>query len=861
MSWNTLFLKEDRSQSKAMFAAHTSGVPQPSSDVQPRPLKRHARVERTAEVGQAFVSASAGVSGGREVPRPLTVTTRPPPPVRPALGHAPMIQVAASARLADLPLPARGFVVATLAAGLALFLLRPPGALDNAVLFAALLAVSVLMAIFKVALPLSRGAATMTLAYAPDFACLMLLGANEAMVIAAVSVWCQCTIRLRERWPLHRTLFSVATIAISIQVVGLVYRYAGGTSGHVALGAVVVPILAAATTYFLTNTLFVAAAVALTARTSIARVWRDDFLWSAPGYFLAAGVAVPAALAIEAEAYWIVPLTIAPLYLTYHSYKTYLRRVEDEQAHARELAAEKTQLAVERERLAVTLSNIGDGVITTDVRGEIVLLNQTAEDLMGMTQHQACGRAFLDVVHHVAPAARAHFVLAVEHVLVHGVRVQVAERPVFTVAEGGRIFECSGSPIRNGDGTIAGSIWVFHDVTDAIRLEQERSRAVRLESLAVLAGGLAHDFNNILTGVTGNLSLARLEASEPEQVTKRLAQAERACLRARGITSQLLTFSKGGAPVKTEASIRALVEETTTFVLRGSAVAPVFVVRQDLWHVNVDVCQMSQVISNLVINAKQAMPAGGVVTIEMANVERPCDEFRDGVHLRAGRFVSISIADQGVGVPEAHLHRIFDPYFTTKPTGSGLGLATTYSIIAAHGGYIGVESVVDAGTCFLLHLPASDGMSSQVVDATPASTVADGGGRALIVDDEEMIRDVAASMFERLGYETVTTRDGTEAVRRFRESMRDGRPFDVVVMDLTIPAGMGGREAVVLLREMDPDVRVVASSGYVDDPIAVDYEQWGFCGMIAKPYVFEDVQWALAGLRSRDQASRSTTAG
>jgi PAS domain S-box-containing protein len=589
-------------------------------------------------------------------------------------------------------------------------------------------------------------------------------------------------------------------------------------------------------------------------------VWRDDFLWCAPGYFLAAGVAVPAALAIEAQAYGIVPLTIAPLYLTYRSYKTYLRRIEDEQTHARELAAEKTRLAVERERLAVTLGNIGDGVITTGSRGEILLLNRTAEDLTGMTQDQASGGAFLDAVDRVAPAAHADFAHAIRHVLAHGVRVQVPERSVLTVAEGGRQFECSGSPLRHADGTTAGSIWVFHDVTDAIRLEQERSRAVRLESLAVLAGGLAHDFNNILTGITGNISLARLDLPGYETVTNRLAQAERACHRARGLTSQLLTFAKGGAPVKTEASIRALVEETATFVLRGSTVAPSFVVGHELWPVDVDVGQISQVISNLVINAQQAMPAGGVVTIELANVERPSAELRDGVHLPAGRFVSISIADQGVGIPQEHLHRIFDPYFTTKPTGSGLGLATTYSIITAHGGHIGVESTVDAGSRFLLYLPAAGGRSAPVVDGAPACTAAD-GGRALIVDDEEMVRHVAAAMFGRLGYETVTARDGAEAVKRVREAMRGGRRFDVVLMDLTIPAGMGGREAVVLLREIDPDLRVVASSGYADDPIAVDCEGWGFCGMIAKPYIFEDVQEALARLRPRVQASRRTTAG
>jgi PAS domain S-box-containing protein len=744
----------------------------------------------------------------------------------------------------ELPLAARVFTIAAVATGAALFLIRPPDVARQPAVFIALLAVSLLTAVFKIVLPLSRGNATMTLGYAPDFACLMLLGANEAMLIGSASAWCQCAVHTRERWPGYRTLFSMASIAVSIQVVGLVFAQIGGQAIDAPFGAVVAAMTAAAMTYFVINTGLVAVAIALSAGVSIPRLWHQDLLWSAPSYFLCAGVALSAVLAIRVGAYWAVPLAAAPLYLTYRSYKIYLDRLQAEQRHAQELAAEKAQLAIERERLAVTLSNIGDGVITTDARANIVLLNRAAEEFIGLAQGRAAGLPLIDAIGKVAASHRPSFARAIEHVLARGVRVQLAERPTLTEARGAPTIECSGSPIRNADGTIAGAVWVFRDVSSMLRLEQERSKADRLASLGVLAGGLAHDFNNILTGVVGNISLARLDTADDTELATRLADAERACHRARGITSQLLTFSKGGAPVKTPASIHHLVEETATFALSGSKVAPVFNLPPGLWPADVDVGQLSQVISNLVINARQAMPFGGTVRIQMENVEVAVDEVREGVGIRAGRYVAIAIADCGMGIATEHLGRIFDPYFSTKKKGAGLGLTTSYSIVNAHRGYITVESTVGKGTRFVTYLPAA----ARVVAAPPSRRVAPTaarGGRALIMDDEATILDIARGICAKLGYEAVTSRHGAEAVERFSEAVREGRPFDVVIMDLTVPGGMGGQEALVYLKAIDPAVKAIVASGYTDDAVMADFEQWGFCAVMAKPFNVEEFHYAL----------------
>ena len=370
-----------------------------------------------------------------------------------------------------------------------------------------------------------------------------------------------------------------------------------------------------------------------------------------------------------------------------------------------------------------------------------------------------------------------------------------------------------------------------NDVTDRIRMEEERLRAQKLESLGILAGGIAHDFNNLLTSILGNISLARLDTQDDGPAHKRLDEAEKASLRARDLTQQLLTFSKGGEPVKKSVRIGDLVRESAGFALRGSRTRCEFTLPEDLWDVEADEGQISQVINNLVINADQAMPEGGVIAAKCENVTvKP----GDAPPLPAGDYAMFSIMDHGIGISAEHLPRIFDPYFTTKQKGSGLGLATSYSIVKRHGGHMAVDSVLGSGSIFRVYLPSS-GKAPASRPRTDIGIIR-GSGRVLIMDDEAMILEVASQMLTNLGYQVETAQDGATAVEAYMAAKQSGRPFGLVIMDLTIPGGMGGKDLIKKLHELDPDVRAVVSSGYSNDPIMAEYERYGFSGVMSKPY-------------------------
>jgi len=381
------------------------------------------------------------------------------------------------------------------------------------------------------------------------------------------------------------------------------------------------------------------------------------------------------------------------------------------------------------------------------------------------------------------------------------------------------------------DGKVVGSRDIMRDITDRKKLEEELLRTQKLESLGILAGGLAHDFNNLLTSVFGNISLAKLDARPGEAVHQRLDEAEKALFRAQDLTQQLLTFSRGGAPVKKIFSVKELVRGSASFSLRGSKARCVFSIPDELRPVEADEGQLSQVINNLVINADQAMPEGGTVTISCENITV---EEGAALPLDPGKYLLLSVADQGIGIPQEHFEKIFDPYFTTKQKGSGLGLATSYSIIKRHGGHITVESEMGSGTTFRVYLPAVDTFLPR--ELTPMEQSVQGRGRILVMDDDEMIRDVAGRILGRLGYEVEYAADGAEALVAYGEARKKDRLFDVVIMDLTIPGGMGGKETIRKLRELDPKARAIVSSGYSNDPIMAEFREYGFSGVVAKPY-------------------------
>lgn len=380
---------------------------------------------------------------------------------------------------------------------------------------------------------------------------------------------------------------------------------------------------------------------------------------------------------------------------------------------------------------------------------------------------------------------------------------------------------------------------MIYDVTEYKRMEDELAKAQKLESIGVLAGGIAHDFNNILTAILGNITLAKFSDSQDES-TEILAQAERSVERAERLTHQLLTFSKGGVPIKKVASIREIIKESADFALRGSNVKSNCKIPGDIWPVEVDEGQINQVLNNLIINADQAMPEGGMIDIHVENMIIGPENL---LPLNEGRYIRIDIEDHGKGVPEENIEKIFDPYFTTKQKGNGLGLAIAYSIIKKHSGHIAVDSQIDRGTIFHIYLPASQ--KALLPKKAEQKIPLKGSGRILVMDDEKVIRDLAERMLRRLGYEVCSAGDGAEAIRLYKEAGETGQPFDAVILDLTVSGGMGGKEALKKLLEIDPEVKAIVSSGYSNDPVMAEYRLYGFCDIISKPYEINEISKIL----------------
>ena len=381
------------------------------------------------------------------------------------------------------------------------------------------------------------------------------------------------------------------------------------------------------------------------------------------------------------------------------------------------------------------------------------------------------------------------------------------------------------------DGALAGLAGIMIDVTDRKKAEEDRLQFSKLESMSILAGGIAHDFNNILTTILGNIGLAMLNRKLGEEEIESLVQAEQACFRAQELSGQLLTFAKGGAPIKKVISLAKLVRESGKLALAGSKSRCEFSIPEDLWSVEADEGQINQVINNLLINADQAMPSGGIIKIEAGNV---IVEEGSDLPLSEGKYVKLTITDQGIGIPSKYLDKIFDPYFTTKQKGSGLGLATAYSIIKNHSGHIKVESQVGVGTTFYIYLPAKEAEPVAALDEQVTPII--GQGKVLVMDDDEKIREILCRMLGRLGYEADSASDGSQAIEKFVKAKESGRPFDAVILDLTVPGGMGGKETIEKLLKIDPQVKAIVSSGYSDDPIMANFKEYGFSEVIAKPY-------------------------
>ena len=488
-------------------------------------------------------------------------------------------------------------------------------------------------------------------------------------------------------------------------------------------------------------------------------------------------------------------------------------------------ALEKAE--AEHSKLEAILAAMGDGISIQDKNFKILYQNKVQKEMAGDHVGKFCYESYEQRTEPCPGCpVEASFVDS---------RVHKAERS--TARGNDTIYvEITASPIINQKGEVYAGIEVVRDVTNRKRMTEEILKAQKLESIGLLAGGIAHDFNNLLAAILGNISLAKTYAASDSKITAKLEAAEKASLRGRELTRQLLTFSKGGTPVKKVMNINRLVRESSIFSLPGGNVKCVFALSDGLWPVEVDPSQLSQVVNNLVINARQAMPEGGLINVSTENVTLSPG---NSMLVAPGKYVRISFIDQGQGIGAAHLSRIFDPFYSTKTGGTGLGLATAFSIIKNHRGHIAVESSPGAGAKFQIYLPAAE----KEIESVPArdEVLLTGQGRILFMDDDAAVRTLARDMLQHLGYNFVLASNGFEAVTIYKKFMEENSPFDAVILDLAVPGGMGGSEAGKKILAIDPDARILVSSGYSNDSVLANSEKYGFCGIIPKPYKIEEL--------------------
>ncbi len=528
---------------------------------------------------------------------------------------------------------------------------------------------------------------------------------------------------------------------------------------------------------------------------------------------------------------------------TYYGFT--LRDISDRKDIERALVAEK-------DRLVTTLQSLDEGILTTDREGRITFFNPLAEQITEWTHQEAVARPFQEVLRlnnevskeedkaafqfSPAPSALTAPNTPMQLITKHGLQRTIAIRE---------------TPIRDHSGHLIGTVIMFHDTINRQRQEDEQQRISKLNSLGVLAGGLAHDFNNLLTTILGNVFVVKLRMMPQDPLAQNLEQAEHACLRAKELTQQLLTFAKGGAPIKTSVALGDLLRKSAIFALSGSSISCHFDIPNDLSPLDADASQLRQVIQNITINARQSMPQSGHFSIHVENTTLHTRPSLSTISLPPGDYVKIAFMDQGKGMTEQELLNIFDPYFTTKPGASGLGLAAAHSIIQQHHGHISVHSERGKGSTFTVYLPSS----YSIVDVDPQD-IPKGRGRILVMDDEQSICRMVEDALTQFGYEVTTTRDGQMAIDVFSESLTSGKTFDAVILDLTIPGGMGGKEAIQHLRKLDPHLKALVTSGYSDDPIMADFQTYGFQGILVKPYKIIDLAKTLESLCAQSNGKK-----
>ena len=487
----------------------------------------------------------------------------------------------------------------------------------------------------------------------------------------------------------------------------------------------------------------------------------------------------------------------------------------------------KTEEALKESK--VRFEDLSEASLETVVfveNGIIIDANQRFCEMFGYNDNEVIGRNVIDFI--VSEEARtvSKEMIAAQNRETYETMGLKKDETTFPIEVHPRELHLRGRNIR---------ISVIRDLTEQKHMEEEVLKSKNLQSIGTLAGGIAHDFNNLLMAIVGNISLAKMSAPQDGKITEFLNEAERIAFMGKNLTRQLLTFSHSGDPIRKVVFIGTVLRDVTDRILGGSPVRPRYLIPMDLFPVEIDEEQMKQVIRNMVMNAKEAMPSGGTIVIscENANITP-----QDKLPLIKENYVRISIRDEGVGIPEENISKIFDPYFTTKEMGPqkgvGLGLAICYSIVRKHNGYILVDSVSGKGTAFQIYLPAT---KKDIIDVCiEEKVIRHGKGRVLIMDDEEMILKIARELLQLMGYEVTTAQNGEETIGFYRQAIELRKPFDAVILDLAIPGGLGGKEVVRELLAIDPHVKAIISSGYLNDPVVRDYKRHGFLGMLTKPY-------------------------
>ncbi len=537
------------------------------------------------------------------------------------------------------------------------------------------------------------------------------------------------------------------------------------------------------------------------------------------------------------------PVTVATTSNYYYDKDGHVLGVEGIFRDITERKRSEDELFRQNNLISTIIESASEAIFAKDTAGVYISINKAGARMLGLSVADVVGRTDAEIL----PTEIAdQFRKSDQQIVSEGVS---SEREEIGLLDGRlRTFLSHKTPWLDNSGKIIGIIGVSNDITDRKVHEKEQLKMEKLESLGVLAGGIAHDFNNILTGILGNISFAQMFLDTTHKSYKPLSEAEKASLRAGELAHQLLTFAKGGEPVKKVVSIQHIASEAVSFVLHGSNVKGIVNIPDSIHAINADEGQMSQVFHNIIINAAQAMPGGGNLDITAKNKILPVN---NAMNLPAGNYVSLSFTDQGCGIPESDLINVFDPYFTTKPAGNGLGLASVHSIISKHGGHIGVTSVAGVGTTFTIHLPSIGATyAAHRIESVKQANDNHQGGSILVMDDEEMILSLINGMLEHLGYKVTKCLNGSDAIEKYKAAKDSETPFSVVIMDLTIPGGMGGKEAAGHILEIDPQACLIVSSGYSNDPIISDYKSYGFSGAVAKPYTVNELGKLLGSLKS-----------